>query len=150
MDDRKVLLVIEDDLGLQKQLKWTFERYQVIIAGNKTEAIAALRRYMPSVVTLDLGLPPDPANSSVGLEILIDILKLAPATKVIVVTGNDDRENAVFAVAMGAYDFYQKPIDGDVLNLIIKRAFQLNDLTCTLRLARSFFQCSFQLKTQLI
>lgn len=128
MDDRKVLLVIEDDLGLQKQLKWTFECYKVIIAGNKTEAIAALRRYMPSVVTLDLGLPPDPANASVGLEILIDILKLAPATKVIVVTGNDDRENAVFAVAMGAYDFYQKPIDGDVLNLIIKRAFQLSEL----------------------
>ena len=128
MDDRKVLLVIEDDLGLQKQLKWTFECYQVIIAGNKTEAIAALRRYMPSVVTLDLGLPPDSANASVGLEILIDILKLAPTTKVIVVTGNDDRENAVFAVAMGAYDFYQKPIDGDVLNLIIKRAFQLSEL----------------------
>jgi len=128
LDDRKVLLVIEDDPGLQKQLKWTFESYQVIIAGNKSEAIAALRRYMPSVVTLDLGLPPDPANASVGLEILKDIIKLAPATKVIVVTGNDDRENAILAVAIGAYDFYQKPVNSDILNLIIKRAFQLSEL----------------------
>ena len=128
MDDRKVLLVIEDDPGLQKQLKWTFESYQVIIAGNKSEAIAALSRYMPSVVTLDLGLPPDPANASVGLEILKDIIKLAPATKVIVVTGNDDRENAILAVAIGAYDFYQKPVNSDILNLIIKRAFQLSEL----------------------
>ena len=128
MDDKKILLVVEDDPGLQKQLKWSFESYQTIIAGNRSEAITALRRYMPSVVTLDLGLPPDPANASEGLKALQEILELAPATKVIVVTGNDDRENAIQAVAMGAYDFYQKPIDIDVLNLIIERAFQLSEL----------------------
>jgi two-component system NtrC family response regulator len=128
LDDRKVLLVIEDDPGLQKQLKWTFECYQIVIAGNRNEAITALRRYMPCVVTLDLGLPPDPANASEGLRTLQEILELAPATKVIVVTGNDDRENAIKAVSMGAYDFYQKPIDTDVLNLIIERAFQLSAL----------------------
>ena len=128
MDERKVLLIVEDDPGLQKQLKWTFENYQTVIASNRSEAITALRRYMPSVVTLDLGLPPDPANASEGLNTLQEILELAPATKVIVVTGNDDRENAIQAVAMGAYDFYQKPIDTDVLNLIIERAFQLSEL----------------------
>ncbi len=128
MDDRKALLIVEDDPGLQKQLKWTFECYQAVIAGNRSDAITALRRFMPSVVTLDLGLPPDPANASEGLKTLQEILALAPATKVIVVTGNDDRENAIQAVAMGAYDFYQKPIDIDVLNLIIKRAFQLSEL----------------------
>ncbi|MDD1635327.1 MAG: response regulator [Methylococcaceae bacterium] len=128
MDDRKVLLIVEDDPGLQKQLKWSFECYQTVIAGNRSEAITALRRYMPSVVTLDLGLPPDPANASEGLKALQEILELAPATKVIVVTGNDDRENAIQAVAMGAYDFYQKPIDIDVLNLIIERAFKLSEL----------------------
>lgn len=128
MEDRKVLLIVEDDPGLQKQLKWTFECYQTVIASNRSEAITALRRYMPNVVTLDLGLPPDPANASEGLNTLQEILELAPATKVIVVTGNDDRENAIKAVAMGAYDFYQKPIDTDVLNLIIERAFQLNEL----------------------
>ncbi|MCF6251996.1 MAG: PEP-CTERM-box response regulator transcription factor [Methylococcaceae bacterium] len=128
MDEKKVLLIIEDDPGLQKQLKWSFEKYQTIIAGDRKEAITALRRFTPSVVTLDLGLPPDPANASEGLETLKEILQLAPTTKVIVVTGNDERENAIIAVAMGAYDFYQKPIDIDVLTLIIERAFQLDQL----------------------
>jgi len=128
MDDKKVLLIVEDDPGIQKQLKWSFENYQTVIAGDREEAITALRRYMPSVVTLDLGLPPDPANASEGLKTLKEILQLAPATKVIVVTGNDERENAIKAVAMGAYDFYQKPVDLDVLNLIIERAYQLDQL----------------------
>jgi len=128
LEDKKVLLIVEDDLGLQKQLKWSFESYQTVIAGNRSEAVAALRRYVPSVVTLDLGLPPDAANASEGLKTLQELLDLAPATKIIVVTGNDDRSNAVKAVAMGAYDFYQKPIDIDILNLIIERAFQLNQL----------------------
>jgi len=128
MDAKKALLIVEDDLGIQKQLKWSFDNYQTIIAGDREEAITALRRFMPSVVTLDLGLPPDPANASEGLATLKEILQLAPETKVIVVTGNDDRDNAIKAVAMGAYDFYQKPVDLDVLNLIIDRAFQLEQL----------------------
>jgi len=128
LEDKKVLLIVEDDLGLQKQLKWSFESYHTVIAGNRSEAVAALRRFVPSVITLDLGLPPDAANASEGLKTLQEILELAPATKIIVVTGNDDRANAVKAVAMGAYDFYQKPIDTDILNLIIERAFQLNKL----------------------
>ncbi|MDD5578555.1 MAG: PEP-CTERM-box response regulator transcription factor [Methylobacter sp.] len=128
MDEKKILLIVEDDPGLQKQLKWSFEAYQTVIAGNRIEAITALRRYMPSVMTLDLGLPPDPANASEGLETLKEILGLVPSTKIIVVTGNDDRENAVKAVAMGAYDFYQKPVDIDILTMIIERAFQLDGL----------------------
>jgi two-component system NtrC family response regulator len=128
MNDKNILLIVEDDLGLQKQLKWSFEAYQTVIAGNREEAIAALRRHMPSVVTLDLGLPPDAENASEGIATLKEILELAPATKVIVVTGNDDRDNAIKAVAMGAYDFYQKPIDVTVLNLIVNRAFQLGEL----------------------
>jgi two-component system NtrC family response regulator len=87
-----------------------------------------LRRHEPDVVTLDLGLPPDPANSSIGLQILEEILKLSPHTKVIVVTGNDDRENAVKAISLGAYDFYQKPIDPDILRLIVQRAYYLHEL----------------------
>ncbi|GFO74824.1 two-component system, NtrC family, response regulator [Bathymodiolus platifrons methanotrophic gill symbiont] len=125
MDQGKVLLVIEDDLGLQKQFKWSFVGYHVVIAGDRVTAIEALRRYMPEVVTLDLGLPPDPANASEGLITLEEILELAPKTKVIVVTGNDDRDNVIKAIAMGAYDFYQKPVDIDILNMIVSRAFQL-------------------------
>lgn len=126
--DKQVLLVVEDDPGLQKQLKWCFEAYEVVIAGDRESAINALRRYEPTVVTLDLGLPPDPANASEGLATLEEILSLSPRTKVIVVTGNDDRDNAVKAVSLGAYDFYQKPIDPEILSMIIDRAHNLSVL----------------------
>jgi two-component system NtrC family response regulator len=130
MSHPKLLLVVEDDPGLQKQLKWSLDRYQVIIATNRSEAITALRRYEPRVITLDLGLPPDATNASEGLTALREILDLAPNTKVIVITGNDDRRNAIEAIAIGAYDFYQKPIDPDVLNLILERAYYLAELEC--------------------
>ncbi len=128
MNKKQILLIVEDDPGLQKQLKWRFTDYQVVIAGNRGDAIAAVRMHKPDVVTLDLGLPPDPVNASEGLETLSEILQLSPIAKVIVVTGNGDRDNAVKAVAMGAYDFYQKPVDSDVLALIVGRAYQLVDL----------------------
>lgn len=127
-NDKKILLIVEDDPGLQKQLKWGFDNYKIVIAGDRSEAITHIRRYQPLVVTLDLGLPPDPANASEGLKALNEILELAPDTKIIVVTGNDDRDTAVQAVALGAYDFYQKPIEMDTLNLIIERAFYLSEL----------------------
>jgi two-component system NtrC family response regulator len=117
MNQPNLLLIVEDDPGLQKQLKWSLDQYEIVLASNRTDAIAAIRRYTPAVVTLDLGLPPDPTNASEGLAALKEILDLAPHTKIIVVTGNDDRKNAITAIAQGAYDFYQKPIDADVLNL---------------------------------
>lgn len=119
------LLIIEDDPGLQKQFKWTFDDYDVQIAGDRDQAIKAVRERLPSVVTLDLGLPPDPTNVSEGFATLAEILSIAPETKVIVVTGNDDRDNALKAISLGAYDFYQKPVDPDVLKIIIDRADQL-------------------------
>ena len=122
------LLVIEDDPGLQKQLRWSFKGYEVTIAGDRESALNQLRALKPAVVTLDLGLPPDPANASVGLAVLEEIRQISPHTKVIVVTGNDDRENALKAIGLGAYDFYQKPIDPDVLALIIDRAYRLHEL----------------------
>ena len=122
------LLVVEDDRGLQSQLRWAFDGYEVLIAEDQESALSQIRRAEPPVVTLDLGLPPDPANASVGLETLSSILALAPATKVIVVTGNDERENAVKAIGLGAYDFYQKPIEPEILGLIVDRAYQLYEL----------------------
>lgn len=124
----KKLLIIEDDPGLQSQLRWCFEDYEVLLADNRETALAQLRRHEPPIITLDLGLPPDPANASQGLATLDEILRLIPETKVIVVTGNDDRENALQAVERGAYDFYQKPIDADILKLIVDRAYKLYDL----------------------
>lgn len=123
---KRKLLIVEDDLGLQKQLKWSLDGYDLAFATDRTQAIAELRRIQPPVVTLDLGLPPDPANASEGLAALTEILAIAPNTKVIVVTGNDDRRTAVQAVGQGAYDFYEKPVDPDVLRLIIERAHKLS------------------------
>lgn len=124
----KTLLVVEDDPGLQSQLKWCFENYQVVIAGDRESAMTELRRHQPGVVTLDLGLPPDPANATEGLLALGQILSEFPHTKVIVVTGNDDRENAMKAISLGAYDFYQKPVDPEILSLIVDRAYRLYEL----------------------
>ncbi len=126
--DQKTLLVIEDDVGLQSQLKWCFDGYRVLIAGNREEGLVLLRRYEPPVVLLDLGLPPDAENATEGLVALDEILNLIPHTKVIIVTGNDDRKNAIKAVAKGAYDYYQKPVDAEVLGLIVSRAFCLYEL----------------------
>jgi len=124
-DDKATLLVVEDDPGMQKQLKWSLDDYALAFATTRQEAVAALRRHEPRVVLLDLGLPPDEEGVTEGFEALKEILSIAPQTKVIVVTGNADRDNALHAVRYGAYDFYQKPIDIDILKLIIDRAFRI-------------------------
>ncbi|MDS4041230.1 MAG: PEP-CTERM-box response regulator transcription factor [Candidatus Competibacter sp.] len=124
-ESSRKLLIVEDDPGLRSQLRWCFDSYEVLMAEEREAALAQVRRHAPPIVLLDLGLPPDPANASEGLMALEQIRALVPETKVIVVTGNDERANALRAVAMGAYDFYQKPIDADVLRLIVDRAFNL-------------------------
>ncbi len=127
-DKPRKLLVVEDDEGLQRQLKWSYEDYEVIIAGDRTAAIDALRQHEPAVVTLDLGLPPDPDGTSEGFATLEEIQRLKPDTKIIVASGHGARESALRAVASGAYDFYQKPVDIDELGMIVRRAFHLYDL----------------------
>ena len=124
----KVLLVVEDDEGLQRQLKWAYEGYQVVCAGDRASAIEALRAYEPAVVTLDLGLPPDPDGTDEGFAVLAEVLRLKPDTKVIVATGHGARESALKAIGMGAYDFYKKPVDIDDLGLIVARAFHLHEI----------------------
>ncbi|MEM6476927.1 MAG: PEP-CTERM-box response regulator transcription factor [Pseudomonadota bacterium] len=120
------LLVVEDDEGLQAQLKWAYDDFEVVIAGDRESAIAALRSEAPSVVTLDLGLPPDPDGTSEGFAVLDAIMQLKPDTKVIVASGHGARESALQAIERGAYDFYQKPVDIDALGLIVRRAFNLH------------------------
>ncbi len=122
------LLIVEDDEGLQKQLRWAYEDYEVIQATTRQAAIDALRHYEPAVVTLDLGLPPDPDGTTEGFATLDAILALKPDTKVIVASGHGAREGALRAVASGAYDYYHKPVDIDELGLIVARAFQLHGL----------------------
>ncbi|WP_321528244.1 PEP-CTERM-box response regulator transcription factor [Sedimenticola selenatireducens] len=127
-DLNKYLLIVEDDEGLQSQLRWCFDDFEVLMAGDREEAITQIRRHQPAVVTLDLGLPPDPGGVSEGLATLEEILALAPGTKIIVVTGDNDRTNAVKAIALGAYDFCQKPVEPEILSLIVKRAYHVNEL----------------------
>ncbi len=126
--NKQKLLIIEDDPGLQKQLRWSLDDYDVAVAGDRESALAQIRRHEPAVVTLDLGLPPDPDGSTEGLATLQQILALAPETRVIMLTGNQERANAVKAIALGAYDFHQKPCDPEMLNLVIQRAFFLSAL----------------------
>ena len=122
------LLIVEDDPGLMSQLRWCFEEYEVLGAEDQASAINELRRHEPMVVLQDLGLPPNPEGVEEGLATLQEILKLSPHTKVIVVTGHGDQENALKSVAMGAYDFYQKPVDTDTLQLLVERAFNISEL----------------------
>lgn len=122
------LLIVEDDLGLQRQLRWAYDGYEVIVASDRDGAIDALRQHEPAVVTLDLGLPPDPDGTTEGFATLAEILALKPDTKVIVASGHGARESALRAIADGAWDFYQKPIDIDALGLIVARAFHVHAL----------------------
>jgi putative PEP-CTERM system response regulator len=122
------LLIVEDDAGLQRQLRWAYDDYEVVVAGDRREAIDAVRAEEPAVVTLDLGLPPDPDGVSEGFATLAEILRLKPDTKVIVASGHGARESALRAIAEGAWDFYQKPIDIDALGLIVARAFHVHAL----------------------
>ncbi|WP_164117272.1 PEP-CTERM-box response regulator transcription factor [Sphingorhabdus sp. Alg239-R122] len=122
------LLVVEDDAGLQKQLKWAYEDFTVLLAGSREEALTLLRSEEPDVVTLDLGLPPDPDGTTEGFAALEQILQAKPGTKVIIASGHGARESALQAMAQGAYDFYSKPVDIDELGMIVKRAFHVHAL----------------------
>src|SRR5882724_6815801 len=123
------VLLVEDDIGLQKQMRWALSPYAVDVAGSRVEALGKISAAKPyHVVVLDLGLPPDENSASEGLRALDEILNLAPQTKVIVASGNVERANAVRAVAQGAFDFVAKPLDSDVLKIIIDRAIRMHEL----------------------
>jgi len=127
-DKTRRLLIVEDDPSLQKQICWAFDQYEPVAAADRESALAQLRRHAPPVVTMDLGLPPDPDSVTEGFKLLEEMLELAPDTKVIVLTGQNDRANAVRAIGLGAYDFFAKPFEPELLALTIDRAFRLHDL----------------------
>ena len=122
------LLIVEDDPALQKQIRWAFDQYETLTAGDRESALMQVRRHSPPVVTMDLGLPPDADSVSEGFLLLEQILTLAPDTKVIVLTGQNDRANALRAIGLGAYDFFAKPFEVDMLSLTVERAYRLYDL----------------------
>ena len=122
------LLIVEDDLALQKQIKWSLDRFDCVTASDRESALVAFRRHQPAVVTMDLGLPPDPDSTSEGFKLLGQLLDLDPSIKVIVLTGQNDHANALRAVEMGAYDFFAKPFEPELLGLTIDRAYRMFEL----------------------
>ena len=128
MSQRSPLLIIEDDPALLTQMSWAFEQYAPVAASDRDEALSQIRRHRPAVVTMDLGLPPHPDEPTVGFQLLQDILAAAPDTKVIVLTGQNDHANALKAIGLGAYDFYSKPFQPELLTLMIERAYRLHEL----------------------
>jgi len=122
------LLIVEDDLALQKQIKWSLDRFDCVTASDRESALVAFRRHQPAVVTMDLGLPPDPDSTGEGFKLLEQLLDADPNVKVIVLTGQNDQANALRAIALGAYDFYAKPFEPELLGLTIDRAFRLAEL----------------------
>jgi two-component system NtrC family response regulator len=134
------LLIVEDDLALQKQIKWSLDRFESVTASDRESALVQLRRHQSAVVTMDLGLPPDPDSVSEGFKLLEQILDVEPTTKVIVLTGQNDQANALRAVAMGAYDFLAKPFEPDVLNLVVERASRMAELQAENRRLQALHQ----------
>jgi two-component system NtrC family response regulator len=122
------LLIVEDDLALQRQIKWSLDRFEVVTASDRESALVQFRRHQPAVVTMDLGLPPDPDSTSEGFKLLGQLLDLDPNIKVIVLTGQNDQSNALRAVAAGAYDFFAKPFEPELLGLTIDRAYRMFEL----------------------
>jgi two-component system NtrC family response regulator len=125
---RPKLLVIEDDPALCAQYRWSFSGWRVLIAHDRAEAEAVARREEPSVALLDLGLPPDPEGVAEGFATLEALRRIAPMLPVIVSSGQDQRENALRAIALGAYDFCPKPADLAMLRTVLDRALRLREL----------------------
>jgi two-component system NtrC family response regulator len=127
-EQRKPLLIVEDDPTLQKQMQWAFDQYDTVVANDRASAIAQVRRFEPAVITMDLGLPPSPDDPAEGLKLLEEIHALTPAAKVIVLTGQNDRANALRAISLGAHDFCTKPFEVELLTWTIDRAFRVHEL----------------------
>lgn len=134
------LLIVEDDLALQKQIKWSLDRFDSVTANDRESALVQLRKWTPAVVTMDLGLPPDADAVSEGFRLLEQILAFDPDIKVIVLTGQNDQANALRAVALGAYDFFAKPFEPELLNLTVERAFRLFELQRENRRLQKIYQ----------
>ena len=136
----RTLLIVEDDLALQKQIKWSLDRFDSVTAYDRESALVQLRKNVPAVVTMDLGLPPDADSVSEGFRLLEQIMMFDPDIKVIVLTGQNDQANALRAVSVGAYDFFAKPFEPELLNLTVERAFRMFELQSENRRLRSIIK----------
>ena len=129
MNTLPTLLLVEDDPEIREQMKWALASdYELLEASDRPSALGYVRQAMPQIILLDLGLPPDTDGASEGLAVLRETLQLNPLAKVIVLTGNSDRAKAIAAIESGAYDFIEKPVQLDVLKVVLQRAAYLFNL----------------------
>ncbi|MDE2398233.1 MAG: PEP-CTERM-box response regulator transcription factor [Burkholderiales bacterium] len=126
-------MIVEDDLALQKQIKWSLDRFDSVTASDREAALVQFRRHQPQVVTMDLGLPPDPDSVSEGFKLLGQLLDIDPHVKVVVLTGQNEQTHALRAVSMGAYDFLAKPFEPELLALTVDRALRVAELQAEIR-----------------
>jgi two-component system NtrC family response regulator len=123
------LLIVEDDEEIRTQMKWALsEHYDILMAGDRESAIEQFKLTHPSVVLLDMGLPPHPGTPEVGLAALAELLALDNSTKIVIVSGQGEKEVALKAIGAGAYDFLNKPVDIELLRVLLNRAFQVSTL----------------------
>lgn len=122
------LLIVEDDEELRRQYRWMFPAYQPHLVGSRQEAVALLGRERVAVAVVDLGLPPNPNDATEGFATLVAIREISPDTKVIVATGQGSRANALKAIELGAFDFFEKPVEPEVLRFVVDRARRQFDL----------------------
>jgi len=127
--EKPAILVIEDDDEVRTQMKWALaQQYDVFLAEDRLSAVQTLKEQRPAVATLDLGLPPSPGDAREGFSTLEELLQWDPALKVIVITGQDEKENGSKAIGQGAYDFFSKPVQIDELKVVLARAVRVNQL----------------------
>jgi two-component system NtrC family response regulator len=124
----KTILVLDDDPDICTQYGWLLSSHRVVSASNREEGLAIVQRDRPAVAIVDLGLPPDPNGASEGLASVSEFLSLLPESKIIVVTGQDSEEHAIRAVGLGAYDFLRKPVNPELLSIVVERALRLHEL----------------------
>lgn len=137
-DNKRVILTVDDDANIRKQMKWALSKeYEVLQAEDRASALKICQESLPGVMTLDLGLPPDADGTSEGLKTLEEVLRLNPKTKIIVITGNQEKSNALKAIELGAYDFQNKPVDLEELRVVLRRAYSVYGLEEELARLRS-------------
>jgi two-component system, NtrC family, response regulator len=123
------LLIVDDDEEIRTQMKWALAQdYEILLAQDRPSALELFRTAHPAVVLLDLGLPPHPGNPEEGLATLSDLLSNDGATKVVIISGQGEKENALRAIGAGAYDFLGKPVEVEELKLLLKRCFHVAHL----------------------
>lgn len=129
MPTKPKLLIVDDDEEIRVQMKWALAKdYEIALAGDRASAVETFNAARPPVVLLDLGLPPHPAAPDEGLQALSDLLAIDGNVKVVIVSGQGEKVNALRAIGAGAYDFLNKPVEMEELKFLLRRCYHVAGL----------------------